>query len=274
MTAAPGDRNRVVILTAGEVWHRNTCATLIDAGVNVVGICIANQQSGGLPLKYIRQSFSRRGILTTTSQILGRLYYNRLNRSADREKQARIFDRERIEATLAAYSGPIHHTPDYSAPETLDWLRALGADLFVVHSGYWVGKKVRALPKKGIVIGGHPGLTPDYRGSHSAFWAIYNAEPQRVGCSVFWLDEGVDTGDLVVQETIPIEPGDSYFTLGWKGMKRIAELQAKTVVEFDRGIPIPRLKHPVIPPGSEYPVPTLGDYLRYRRRQAGPIRTR
>jgi methionyl-tRNA formyltransferase len=130
------------------------------------------------------------------------------------------------------------------------------------------------MPKKDIVIGGHPGLTPEYRGSHSAFWAIYNGEPEKVGCSVFWLDEGVDTGDLIVQEPIPIEPGDSYFTLGWKGMKRIAELQAKTVTDFDRGIPIRRKKHASIPAGSEYPVPTLLDYLKYRRRQRGPMRVR
>jgi len=267
-------RNRVVILTAGEIWHRNTCATLLAAGVNVVGICIADQQTAGLPLKYIWKSFGRRGFFTTAGQIVGRIYYRLLNRSADREQQRAIFDEKRIGEVLSAYAGPMHRTENYSSPETLAWLESLAPDVLVVHSGYWVGKKVRAMPRKGVVIGGHPGITPEYRGSHSAFWAIYNGKPEDVGCSVFWLDEGVDTGDLIVQERIPVTAGDSYFTLGWKGMKRIAELQAKTVLDFDRGIPIPRMKHASIPPGSEYPVPTLLDYLRYRRRQRGAVRAR
>lgn len=267
-------KNRVVILTAGEIWHRNTCATLIAAGVNVVGICIADQQTAGLPLKYVLKSFGRRGFLTTTGQILGRIYYRLLNRSADRAAQRAIYDDKWIDETLRAYTGPIHRTGSYSAPETLEWLKSLEPDVLVVHTGYWVGKKVRELPTKGVVIGGHPGITPEYRGSHSAFWAIHNGKPEDVGCSVFWLDEGVDTGDVIAQERISIAPDDSYFTLGWKGMKRIAELQAKTVLDFDRGIPIPRHKHASIPPGSEYPVPTLLDYLRYRRRQRGLVRAR
>jgi len=141
------------------------------------------------------------------------------------------------------------------------------ADIFIVHSGYWVGKRVREIPRKKAVIGGHPGLTPNYRGSHSAFWAIYKNRPEDVGCSVFWLDAGVDTGDLVTQERIPIEEGDSYFTLCWKGMVRIAEIQAQVACELDNGTPIPRTPHKEIPPDSEFDVPTLMEYIRYRLRQ-------
>ena len=41
-------------------------------------------------------------------------------------------------------------------------------------------------------------------------------------CSI----RGVDTGDIVAQERIPVEKGDSFMTLSWKGMIRIAQLQA------------------------------------------------
>ena len=72
----------------------------------------------------------------------------------------------------------------------------------MVHSEGWVGKLIRNIPKDGIIIGGHPGITPVYRGAHSSFWAIYNQEENKIGYSIFHIDESVDAGDLIFQEKI------------------------------------------------------------------------
>lgn len=259
--------NRVVALVGSQIWHRNTCATLIQAGVNLVGICRVRQKSFGLPISYLRWAVRKQGLFRVIDQIAGRIAYLALNKKKDQVILNRLFDGEKIDSVLNAWNGPLHVTSDYSAPETVEWLRALQPDILVVHTSAWVGKRVRAIPAKGIVIGGHPGITPYYRGAHSAFWAIHNNHPDDVGWSVFWLDEGVDTGDLITQERIAIEPGDSYFTLGWKSMICIAEAQARVIREFDSGRPIRRVPHDTIPPDSNFGVPTLREYLRYRRRQ-------
>lgn len=260
-------RNRIVILTGPHVWHRNTCATLIDAGLDVVGICIADQRTAGLPVRHVWHAIRRRGVRIVAGQILGRLAYLILNRQRDRRNLENVFDVPWIRSVLEQWDGQWHRTGRYSEERTVVWLQSLEPDVLVVHSGYWVARKVRELPKKKIVLGGHPGITPHYRGCHSAFWAIIRGEPEMVGCTVFFLSEGVDTGDVAAQERIRIEPGDTYFSLGWKGMKNIAELQARLLLDFDRGIPIPRKPHKEIPEGSEYQVPTLLDYLKYRRKQ-------
>lgn len=246
--------------------HKNTCATLINHGLNVVGICEADQRTAGLPLKYLAKSVKRKGLEVTLSRIAARVLYQLLNHRRDQEIFARLFDEQRINATLRRWGGQIHHTRNYSAPETLRWLQEMEADIFVVHTPYWVGKKVRSLAKTKIVLGGHPGITPYYRGSHSAFWAIYKDKPEDVGCTVFLLDDGVDTGDIVAQDRIPIANGDSFFSLGWKGMIRIAEMQSKILRDLDRGIDIPR--KPAVPvEDSEFDNPRLAQYLQYRRRQ-------
>lgn len=259
-------KNRIVILCGPHLTHLNTCATLIRKGLNVVGICVADQRTAGIPFRYVLKSARRKGLSATGSRVLGRLAYLALNARKDQVVYDQLFDRRAIEETLRSWAERIHHTDNYSNSETLGWLGRQDPDVFVAHTPYWIGKNVRRLPKRGIVLGGHPGLTPAYRGAHSAFWAIFSNKPEDVGCTVFLIDEGVDTGEIVAQERIPVEDGDSFMTLAWKGMIRIAELQAEVLQKLEEGQELPR-KKVVAPPGSEFDNPTLGEYLRYRMRQ-------
>jgi len=248
--------------------HRqHTCATLIRSGLNVVGICIADRRTAGLPLNYLMKSARKKGLWPTASRSLARIAYLALNHRRDQAAYKQLFDPRELAETLLPCVDRTHYTDNYSNPETLAWLKQCEADVFVVHTPYWVGKKVRELPRKGIVLGGHPGITPDYRGSHSAFWALYKQKPEDVGCTVFLIDSGVDTGDIVAQERIPVEKGDSFMTLSWKGMIRIAELQATALNSLDQGQDLPRRKITDIPLDSEFDNPTFGEFLRYRLTQ-------
>jgi hypothetical protein len=80
------------------------------------------------------------------------------------------------------------------------------------------------------------------------------------------LNAGVDTGDVLAQEKIPVEPGDSFVTLGWKGMIRIAELEAQLLSDLESGIPLPA-QGVSVPPDSQFDNPTLTELIRYRLRQ-------
>tara|TARA_B100001778_G_scaffold42253_1_gene30441 strand:- start:4895 stop:5659 length:765 start_codon:yes stop_codon:yes gene_type:complete len=54
----------------------------------------------------------------------------------------------------------------------------------------------------------HTSLLPKYRGMMPTFWAMLNDENE-IGISVFLMDEGIDTGPIIVQETIPVHCSDS-----------------------------------------------------------------
>jgi hypothetical protein len=260
-------KNRVVILCGPKLHHLNTCSTLLRGGLNIVGVCIADQRTAGMPMQYLLKSAKKKGLWRTLSRSLARLAYLAVNRKQDQSAYEHLFNRKEIEQTLEPCADRIHRTENYSSPETMAWLKECAADVFVVHTPYWVGKKVRELPRKRIVLGGHPGITPDYRGSHSAFWAIYKQKPEDVGCTVFLIDSGVDTGDIVAQERIPVEKGDSFMTLSWKGMLRISQLQAQVLKKLDDGHALPQRKLGTIPPGSEFDNPTFTEFVRYRLRQ-------
>jgi methionyl-tRNA formyltransferase len=73
-----------------------------------------------------------------------------------------------------------------------------------VHAGAGiVRERVLALPRLGT-LGAHMGILPAYRGMNVTEWAAFNDDA--IGCSVFWLDAGIDTGPVIT--TRVVDAGD------------------------------------------------------------------
>ena len=78
----------------------------------------------------------------------------------------------------------------------------------------------------GRCINIHPSKLPEYRGPVPTAWAIANGEKE-YGISIHLMDEGIDTGDILVQEIFPIVRDDTGFSLYTKAMSCGAELLKK-----------------------------------------------
>ena len=257
---------RVVCLFGTGIIFDKTLQILLEKDVQVVGVVHANKHQKGIDFSYLKLAGKKYGYGKLFLQILGRVYYKLIHSKRDNAIFNQLYKEAEIQSVLKNHSFESHHTTDYGNPETMEFIQNLKPDLLLVHTGYWVGKKVRNIVN-GKVIGGHPGITPDYRGVHSPFWAIFNGEPDKVGYSVFWLDCGVDTGDILYQSLIPIENGDSYFTLSWKGMIGIAENQARIIKEMEAGIEPEARKVGEVDDSTNYTHPTIFQYLKYRKMQ-------
>lgn len=262
----PGPRrpHRVVALCSDGALERNTCATLVRAGVNVVGIVWCTRRGMRSRVRALWRWAGRHGVWQTGGQILGRVYDRAWNGRRDRRVLARLIDEAADRATLAGLAAV--ETDSYSRPDTLAALRRLDPDIFVVHTKYIVGARARMLAPV-AVIGGHPGVTPWYRGAYSPFWALLHGRADMVGLSVFLLDEGIDTGPVLYQERLSIHPGDSHLTLAWRGMQRLSALQAEAILRLDAGEDLPLRPINAVPEDSYFTLPTLVDFVRYRRHQ-------
>ena len=85
---------------------------------------------------------------------------------------------------------------------------SLNPDFVLVIGWYYMlPKKICSFPKKGIA-GIHASLLPKYRGNAPLVWAIINGEKE-TGISLFYFDEGVDTGDIIGQKTFSIHQSDT-----------------------------------------------------------------
>ena len=111
----------------------------------------------------------------------------------------------------------------------------------------------------------HAGITPRYRGCHGAFWALYEGRPDLAGVTVHLVDRGVDTGRIIAQAPIEVDPlRDTYRTLGLKQYLVGIELMRAAVRRALEG----HLE--TLPPAEsqskQWYSPTLADYWRWQRR--------
>jgi methionyl-tRNA formyltransferase len=97
---------------------------------------------------------------------------------------------------------PVLQPEKLRAPDFLEALRALGADLQVVVAFRMLPEVVWAMPPLGT-INLHGSLLPKYRGAAPINWAIINGE-RETGVSTFFLQHEIDTGDLLLQTAMPI----------------------------------------------------------------------
>lgn len=104
--------------------------------------------------------------------------------------------------------------PQLRTPETLKNIQELEPDLGIsAWFGFILKPELLALFTQGC-INLHPALLPWNRGWHTNVWPILDGTP--AGVTIHWIDPGVDTGDIIVQKQIPIEPTDTGGSLHMK----------------------------------------------------------
>ncbi len=97
---------------------------------------------------------------------------------------------------------PVIEVEDLKSPDFAHALKALNPDLFVVVAFRVLPRAILDIPKIGS-INLHASLLPKYRGAAPIHWAIMNGE-EKTGCTVFFLDEQVDTGSIILQREVEI----------------------------------------------------------------------
>ena len=111
------------------------------------------------------------------------------------------------EAAIAAKL-PVYQPVSYRKPEVWEEFRALKPDLQVMaFVTLFVPEDFLNIPTRGS-IQYHPSLLPKYRGPSAINWPIIQGETE-TGLSIFWPDNGLDTGDVLLQKKTPISFEDS-----------------------------------------------------------------
>src|ERR1700692_4430374 len=103
---------------------------------------------------------------------------------------------------------PVYQPASYRKPEVWDEFRALKPDLQVMaFVTLIVPEAFLKIPTKGS-IQYHPSLLPKYRGPSAINWPIIQGDTE-TGLSIFWPDNGLDTGEVLLQKKTPISDSDS-----------------------------------------------------------------
>ena len=113
-------------------------------------------------------------------------------------------------------------------------LKIFKCDLFVSMSFNQIFKNtIMSIPELGI-INCHAGKLPLYRGRNVLNWVLINDEKE-FGITVHYIDEGIDTGDIIIQESFPINDTDTYNSLLEKAYLECPKLLLKAILKIMDG---------------------------------------
>jgi methionyl-tRNA formyltransferase len=103
---------------------------------------------------------------------------------------------------------PVRQHQSLKSPQVREEFISLNADLAILaFVSYIVPEQVFSVPRLGSICF-HPSLLPKYRGASAINWALIKGESV-TGLTLFWVDKGIDTGPVLLQKEVKVEPDDT-----------------------------------------------------------------
>jgi methionyl-tRNA formyltransferase len=128
----------------------------------------------------------------------------------------------------------VREVPHINHSEVVALARELQPDLIAVFGTSLIRGELLKMGRLGMA-NLHGGLSPEYRGADCTFWALYNGEPQKVGCTLHWIDAGIDTGGLIAHVSPQVLPDDDELKLFWRSVQTSADAYAELVQRLAAG---------------------------------------
>ncbi len=168
--------------------------------------------------KLVDQKYNIVGVITATDKPAGR--GRKLNESA-------------VKKYAVSENLPVLQPKNLKAPSFLEELKALNANLQIVVAFRMLPTMVWKMPEYGT-FNLHASLLPEYRGAAPINWAIINGE-KKTGVTTFFIDDKIDTGEIILQSSIAIEESEIVGELHDRLMYLGADLVTETVDLIAKG---------------------------------------
>lgn len=202
--------------------------------------------------------FKRLGLITTLGQVFFSLLVPRLL-SAKAHTRADALLKEHGMQIPSTGMLDIRDVETVNDAKVVEALRADPPDVVVVNGTRIIRTHVLdAIDAPFINV--HAGITPQYRGVHGGYWALYSGDGQNFGSTIHLVDKGVDTGPVLAWIRTAPGPEDTYLT--YPLVQFLAALPKLTAI-LD-GLPA-SVRHTVTPPATgssrQWFHPTILQYL-------------
>ena len=132
----------------------------------------------------------------------------------------------RNKSFVRAFPGDVFEVADPNSDEGVKLLKDLAPDVIVLGTTRILKPSVISTPSIGV-LNPHPGLVPDYRGVDVLYWALHNGDP--LGVTIHFVDVGIDTGPIVAQCTLKLQPGDTMQSLKRRAASLLGELMTGAI---------------------------------------------
>jgi hypothetical protein len=192
---------KVVILTHGGANRFLELLSLLET-VEVAGIFVETVTAPHRSLtQKIKRSIRYDGYTATVKKFSGTLLGG-VTKGAEELEGVRESQKS-LDKLIENLSIPLYRVENYHTETTIELLRGVNADLGVLYGTNIINESVFGIPRLGS-INLHQGLAPFYRGGPTVFWELFNDEKE-LGITVHFVVSKVDTGDIILQRTVPLD---------------------------------------------------------------------
>jgi methionyl-tRNA formyltransferase len=167
-----------------------------------------------------------------------------------------------LEQLCRAWGVPFRRVASPNAPEFVAAMRERRPDVLIsIACPHVLKAEVLAVPRRGAVNVHHAPL-PQYKGMMPTFWQMYHGE-REVGVTVHRMSSQLDEGQPLLQESLPIDPGESLDHLIRRSKRHAAHCLRRGLEALERDDPPTALS---ASEGSYFTFPTLEEIREFQRR--------
>ena len=207
---------KVIILTHGGAERLLELLSALE-NIEIAGVYIETKTEPQRNLKQkIRRSIRYDGYLATFKKFSS-VVFNGKSGGEDELKLVQN-NQKKLEKLARELKIPVYKVEDYHSSKAMKLLSEAGADLGILYGTNIIQESVFGIPQLGS-INIHQGLAPIYRGGPTVFWELFNGENE-IGITAHFVAAKVDTGDIILQKTLPLEYDFSRYGLNYEDFLR------------------------------------------------------
>lgn len=199
--------SKKIVLLACKGDSTNYLYNFLEKDISIEKVIIEDTISRKILLK---NRVKRIGLLKVMGQVLFMLFVPKLLSLTSKKRLAEIEKDYGLNSKDIPKS-KIQRVNSVNSKETIELLREIQPDIVLVNGTRIIKKNIiTSINAKFINV--HAGITPKYRGVHGGYWALYNNDSTNCGVTVHFVDEGIDTGQVIAQALIQPTNKDNYTT--------------------------------------------------------------
>jgi hypothetical protein len=242
-------------------WYQYIKADLLASQYPMTGFVVIRRKRDA-SYRYLWKRAKRLGFFKVVDELVLRLYWTLFKSWSDRRSLKQLVANVQKSLPASYKRPPLHYVDNINSDAGRRVLRDLNPDVCVLMVHPILGKKTFSIPPLGMLVF-HPGVTPEYRGPHSAFWATMSNEFWGIGWSLLRVDEGIDTGPVLAQGSCthvnPLE--DSHVMMQHVSHVYGTSCVAQVLCKLERG-EVPRVEM-IDRRSTNYTHPGVSDYVRF-----------
>jgi methionyl-tRNA formyltransferase len=219
--------DKKIILLATNCDSTNIIFNSLNNIFGVSQVIIEQRESTKI---FLQRRIKRLGIITVFGQILFQLGIAKILAFTSRKRVLDILKENKLHLNEIPNS-LIANVNSINDDSVIKLLNTIKPDLIIVNGTRIISKKIlQSTTAKFINM--HAGITPKYRGVHGAYWALANNDDENCGVTVHFVNEGIDTGNIISQQTIHVTKQDNFYTYPYLQLAIGNKLLIKAVQDF------------------------------------------